>query len=903
MNSDLLNIMNAGGAQTQGMSANASSFLHHSNGPDEDGVDDILSPRPRSLEDNKHSATANYFGGLNLGRSQSAAPETWGNYGKITASSTKSAGMGSAIDNDNGIFGTSRFFNEEDEDQEALVQGAGMRRPASTGVIGRPNSGGANDGDVNSILETLGLASLESSDNNHQQQNSMPSPYSSSGNALGGIDSAGSLVMGAHQSSGTKSMMEKIREGNSNNNKVPHYFSSDKATTGNVFSNQGGQLGLQGNINAPSSAPQYQQGAGVSTMGQQQHHPSQYLQQTQTAAQPRQVYQQEPTHYDQSQLYYQHQQQVSQQNTYQDYRTQQANLNIMHHAVPQINAAGQQQTIYHINAPAAPSPYGFDYHTAQQQQIPTHGVPANHHILLPHQQVAAGAPMHGQPQFISIVPIQAGPHVIGGAPGHNGHTYAYVQYGGDGMPMNAQPTLVAGGAPATTFVMGPNGPIAVANPPGVMPINTMNYGGHGNSPPRGAPSPSRGMAGGNMLKSPDRGLGRKKNALPSPRGKRVDKNAATPSKLGPEASNLLNEIRAAKSRNQWTIHEIKGHVVEFCLDQNGSRFIQQRLEVADATEKNAVMDEIVPAIKELQNDVFGNYVVQKLYEFGTYEMKKDLKGTLEGNMLLLSLQMYGCRVVQKALESLEYDDLCELLQEFDSYVLTCIQDQNGNHVMQKAIEVMSVKAKQAEARAGEAGLSMSMAGRVQFIVDDVLGNVRTLCCHPYGCRVLQRMLEHCVDFQKTATLDQIQLCHKALLDDQYGNYVIQHVLQYGRESDRDSLLKIIVENDLLKLSRQKFASNVVEKLLKYGNSNQRNAIVREMLRVVSEGGTSQEGVGSSVLLLMVRDAYANYVVQTAIDVVPEGNEKRMLLEELKANEVQLRNYTFAKHIVAKLGTK
>ena len=166
----------------------------------------------------------------------------------------------------------------------------------------------------------------------------------------------------------------------------------------------------------------------------------------------------------------------------------------------------------------------------------------------------------------------------------------------------------------------------------------------------------------------------------------------------------------------------------------------------------------------------------------------------------------------------------------------------------------------------------------------------------------------------------------------YANYVIQHILQYGRDSDRDSLLKIIVENDLLKLSRQKFASNVIEKLLKYGNAYQRNAIVREMLKVANEG-TSQEGVGSTVLLLMVRDAYANYVVQTAIDVVPEGQEKRMLLDELKANEVQLvrfcfrisccvlwcvfvtgltpslvhllakRNYTFAKHIVAKLGPR
>jgi len=643
---------------------------------------------------------------------------------------------------------------------------------------------------------------------------------------------------------------------------------------------------------------------------------------SQQQPQPQQPQQPQPQPPQQQQVYYHlQQQQASPAQPYhaQDYRTAQQQQ------AAGVNMMGQQQNIYQINAPPATASYGFDYHTPQQHLSP-HSVQAapNHHILLPHQQVtalphqqvAAGAPqMHaGQPQPQYIMIQAAGPHqIIGGPPGQ----YAYVQYGHDGsVSLNAtQPTLVAGGAPATTFVMGPNGPIAVqaaaptavsyqaaqagysqqrGSPPGV--------GGNGRSPTR-IPGPN------GALKTPESARRKKDRGgaggMSSPRGKqRGDKNATSaPSKLGPEATALLNEIRAAKSRNQWTIREIRGHVVEFCLDQNGSRFIQQRLEVADANEKDAVMDEIVPAIKELQNDVFGNYVVQKLYEFGTPKMKKDLKGTLKGNMLLLSLQMYGCRVVQKALESLDYEDLCELLQEFDSYVLTCIQDQNGNHVMQKCIEVMSVKSRNAETTTGELGLSTAMAGKIQFIVDDVLVNVKTLCCHPYGCRVLQRMLEHCVPRQKMATLDKIQLCHRALLDDQYGNYVIQHVLQYGREVDRDSLLKIIVENDLLKLSRQKFASNVVEKLLKYGNSNQRNAIVREMLKVVNEGGGGQEGAGSSVVLLMVRDAYANYVVQTAIDVVPEGNEKRMLLEELKANEMQLRNYTFAKHIVAKLGTK
>jgi pumilio RNA-binding family len=102
----------------------------------------------------------------------------------------------------------------------------------------------------------------------------------------------------------------------------------------------------------------------------------------------------------------------------------------------------------------------------------------------------------------------------------------------------------------------------------------------------------------------------------------------------------LNEFRSSDHRN-WTIEDIQGEIVKFCQDQNGSRFIQQRLEVSDPVEKQAVMDEVLPAINDLLNDVFGNYVVQKLFEFGTESLLKDLKGALEGNMLNLSLQMYG----------------------------------------------------------------------------------------------------------------------------------------------------------------------------------------------------------------------------------------------------------------------
>ena len=328
-----------------------------------------------------------------------------------------------------------------------------------------------------------------------------------------------------------------------------------------------------------------------------------------------------------------------------------------------------------------------------------------------------------------------------------------------------------------------------------------------------------------------------------------------------------------------------GHIVEFCQDQNGSRFIQQRLEMADEMEKRLVLKEVLPCVRRLRNDVFGNYVVQKLLAHGTSDMKDQLKVTFRNEMLSLATKMYGCRVVQKALETLDDDDVFELISEYHGHVLICIHDQNGNHVIQKCVEVLSRRARAALDR-GEEEKFHAFYREIQFIVDCVTEDIIPLACHPYGCRVLQRILEHCTPEIKTFTMDQLLGCHRVLLDDQYGNYVIQHVLQYGRDIDRQSILNIVIESGLLIMCRQKFASNVVEKLLKYGTNDHRTEIVREMLETVEHNGQHGSS-GCSVALLLVRDAYANYVVQTTLDVVPEGREKSLLIDELNNHADQL----------------
>ena len=85
-------------------------------------------------------------------------------------------------------------------------------------------------------------------------------------------------------------------------------------------------------------------------------------------------------------------------------------------------------------------------------------------------------------------------------------------------------------------------------------------------------------------------------------------------------------------------------------------------------------------------------------------------------------------------------------------------------------------------------------------MQDIKGNVVGLSTHPYGCRVVQRVLEHCtLEDTKAFIRRQILQSTAPLATDQYGNYVIQHMLEHGPDSARfafDCLLLVELEVDL-----------------------------------------------------------------------------------------------------------
>ena len=302
-------------------------------------------------------------------------------------------------------------------------------------------------------------------------------------------------------------------------------------------------------------------------------------------------------------------------------------------------------------------------------------------------------------------------------------------------------------------------------------------------------------------------------------------------------SPLLEEFRMNnKTNKRYELRDIFNHIVEFSGDQHGSRFIQMKLETANSDEKDQVFKEIQPNSLQLMTDVFGNYVIQKMFEHGNQSQKKVLANNMKGHVLNLSLQMYGCRVVQKALEHVLVDQQASMVRELDGpnkQIVKVIRDQNGNHVVQKAIERVP-------------------AEHIQYIVEAHKGEVVKLATHTYGCRVIQRILEHCQPLTKRIILDELHGCVAPLITDSFGNYVVQHVIQNGEPDDRRRVVAI-VQQQLLIFSKHKFASNVVEKCIEFADDDQRGYIMRRLT-----GHTDQ---GQTLVLGLLRDQYGNYVIR------------------------------------------
>ena len=274
----------------------------------------------------------------------------------------------------------------------------------------------------------------------------------------------------------------------------------------------------------------------------------------------------------------------------------------------------------------------------------------------------------------------------------------------------------------------------------------------------------------------------------------------------------------------------------------------------------------------------------------------------------LSLSTYGCRVVQRALDYVEPDERLSIADELRDQVISCVRDQNANHVIQKILE------------------RVSPTSQIDYIPKAFRGNVYSLAAHCYSCRVLQRIFEFCDKNQSRPLLEELLEDADRLMRDQYGNYVIQWILEKAGRSEKDRIIRL-AKGNILRLSKHKFASNVVECIIAAASEEDRYQFIEEIMleAPASELPAQTEGVASSrqtaaihpvvpfglteqvasqterpiAAIVMMRDQYGNYVLQRFLELA-EGQQKQRLVMLIKPvlNNLKRSTSGYTKHLAA-----
>ncbi|KYK61270.1 Armadillo-like helical [Drechmeria coniospora] len=315
------------------------------------------------------------------------------------------------------------------------------------------------------------------------------------------------------------------------------------------------------------------------------------------------------------------------------------------------------------------------------------------------------------------------------------------------------------------------------------------------------------------------------------------------------------------------LESFRGQIYELCKDQHGCRYLQKKLEERSPDQVNMIWQETNQHVMELMMDPFGNYLCQKLLEFCNDDERTVLIQNASQDMVRIALNQHGTRALQKMIEFVNTGQQVRLIIEALRFrVVELIQDLNGNHVIQKCLNKLTPT-------------------DAQFIFDAVGNHCVDVGTHRHGCCVLQRCIDHATGHQKLWLVERITAHARVLVQDPFGNYVVQYIIDLNEPTFTDPVVQSF-KGCVGQLSRHKFSSNVIEKCLRCAGPESKDMIVEELL-------APQE------IERHLRDSFGNYVIQTALEFATP-HEKYRLVESIRPLLPQIRNTPYGRRIQAKI---
>ncbi|KAH0795506.1 Pumilio-family RNA binding repeat containing protein [Histomonas meleagridis] len=309
-------------------------------------------------------------------------------------------------------------------------------------------------------------------------------------------------------------------------------------------------------------------------------------------------------------------------------------------------------------------------------------------------------------------------------------------------------------------------------------------------------------------------------------------------------------------------------------DRQGSRILQKKLDESTPQDRTTIFNSLYPQLSELVYDTSGNFVIQKLCEYLTPEQQQRMLNFFLENIQIIIDNPNGCRVLQKFIEFTTKPNISSIFDAVKPSFIPLCFSQNGNHIVQRFIESLPDRTNEiieaiephlfnlvvdnCGCRVIQRLFDRCPIDELENLVQEVLKCPEKLATNQYGNYVVQNILAagkkehisaliksfrgHFYEFSihkfasnviekciRDATKDeQMEIFVEIIGDenhflkdrilrmisDQFGNYVIQRIIENGSESMQNVIYEVVYDNfdDL----NGNYAKHVIAKLEKMG---------------------------------------------------------------------------------------
>ena len=335
--------------------------------------------------------------------------------------------------------------------------------------------------------------------------------------------------------------------------------------------------------------------------------------------------------------------------------------------------------------------------------------------------------------------------------------------------------------------------------------------------------------------------------------------------------NKVNE--KLKNLNKMSNEELAKHAHILAKSQEGCRYLEQVIDSNPSIVSNLFFPNILGYFEELSNNKYGNFYIKKIIKYLSKEFLGKLIEFLYPMIARIGTNQYGSKILEQLIKRIKDNDdlLLSFIKGIIPNLILLINDLNGTHIIYK---LLLLKSKY-----------------VRLIEEQIYNNIKNIYITREGSSLIKKYFDIIKkECNNTKNYDKliyfINIINNNLsliITDQFGNYIIRHIILNLNHSINNMIVQNIV-NNLVFYSNQKYSSNVVENCL--DNNYIKDYIINEL---------TKQYIFNSIFL----NEYGNYVIQKALSFADE-EKKAILFQYIIQVSSQLQTLPFGPKLLSKL---